>query len=201
MALVEQLGCDSILGFAVNAKLIAMAAPWRDQCAARRSRLRPKVRRFHQLSYRARAWSRSRKVIARVDATDTDVRFIVTNLDGRSRALYEKVYGARGSAENLIKDLKRATRSDKTACSRWPANQFRLFLPMGASWLLQTLRQAAPERSMWRGATFETIRRCYVKIAVRVEEMKTRIRLAFPASYPHRAMLIALTGTITARGP
>jgi hypothetical protein len=43
----------------------------------------------------------------------------------------------------------------------------------------------APKRSLWRGATFETIRRCYVKIAVRVEEMKTHIRLAFSASYPH----------------
>jgi hypothetical protein len=38
------------------------------------------------------------------------------------------VFCARGAAENLIKDMKRWTRSDKTACSRWQANQFRLFL-------------------------------------------------------------------------
>jgi hypothetical protein len=54
--------------------------------------------------------------------------------------LYEKVFCARGSAENLIKDMKRFTRSDKTACSRWQANQFRLFLHMGAYWLLHSLR-------------------------------------------------------------
>jgi hypothetical protein len=86
----------------------------------RRSKMKPTVRRFHQLSYRAREWSRSRKVIARVGATHmgTDVRFIVTNLEGRSKTFYEKVFCARGAAENLIKDMKRWTRSDKTACSR-----------------------------------------------------------------------------------
>ena len=161
------------------------------------------LRRFHQLLYRAREWSRSRKLVARVEATalGTDVRFIVTSLEGRGKTLYEKVFCARGQAENLIKDMKRFTRSDKTACSRWQANQFRLFLHVGAYWLLHALRQAAPKRSRWRGATFETIRRTFVKIAVRVEELKGRIKLAFPASYPQAAMLAAMTGAITTRGP
>ena len=203
MALLERTRCDYILGFAINAKLAEMAAPWRTQCDLRRSRWKPKVRRFHQFPYRAREWSQSRLCVARVEATDMgqDARFIVTNLEGRGKVLYEKVYCARGAAENLIKDMKLYTRSDKTACSRWQANQFRLFLHMGAYWLLHTLRRAAAKRSMWRGATFDTIRRAFVKIAVRVEEMKSRIKIAFPASYPHRAMLIALMGSITAQGP
>jgi hypothetical protein len=127
----------------------------------------------------------------------------VTNPEGRGKTLYEKVFCARGAAENLIKDMKRFTRSDKTACSRWQANQFRLFLHMGAYWLLHSLRRAAPKRSRWRGATFETIRRTFVKVAVRVEEMKGRIELAFPANYPQAAMLAAMTGAITnaARAP
>lgn len=54
------------------------------------------------------------------------MRFIVTSLQGRGKTLYENVFYARGNAENLIKDLKRFTRSDKTACSRWQANNFRL---------------------------------------------------------------------------
>ena len=169
----------------------------------RRSKVKPTVRRFHQLPYRAREWSRSRKLVARVAATDmgTDARFIVTNLEGRGKTLYEKVFCARGAAENLIKDMKRWTRSDKTACSRWEANQFRLFLHMGAYWLLHALRRAAPRRARWRGATFETIRRTFVKVAVRVEELKGKIKLAFPASYPHAAMLVAMTGAITTHGP
>jgi hypothetical protein len=36
---------------------------------------------------------------------------------------------------------------------------------------------------------------------VRIEEMKSRVKLAFPSSYPHAAMLIALTGSITTQGP
>jgi len=203
LALLEALDCDYIVGFAINAKLAEIATPWREQCATRRCWSRPAVRRFHQLPYRAQAWTRSRKVIARVEATSlgTDARFVVTNLEGRGKTLYQKVFCARGSAENLIKDMKRFTRSDKTACSRWQANQFRLFLHMGAYWLLHSLRAAAPKRSRWRGATFETIRRTFVKVAVRVEEMKGKIRLAFPASYPQAAMLATVTGAITTRGP
>ena len=203
LALLEAMRCDYIIGFAINSKLLEIAAPWREQCDMRRSRMKPTVRRFHQLPYRAREWSRSRKLVARVEATElgTDVRFIVTSLEGRGKTLYEKVFCARGNAENLIKDMKRFTRSDKTACSRWQANQFRLFLHVGAYWLLHALRQAAPKRSRWRGATFETIRRTFVKVAVRVEELKGRIKLAFPASYPQAAMLVAMTGTITTRGP
>jgi hypothetical protein len=203
LALLERLGCDYIIGFAVNSKLLGVAAPWREQCDLRRTQMKPTVRRFHQLPYRAREWSRPRKLVARVEATSigTDVRFIVTSLEGRAKTLYEKVFCARGNAENLIKDMKRFTRSDKTACSRWQANQFRLFLHVGAYWLLHQLRGAAPKRSRWRGATFETIRRTFVKIAVRVEELKGKIKLAFPASYPQASMLVAMTGAITTRGP
>jgi Transposase DDE domain group 1 len=61
---------------------------------------------------------------------------------------------------------------------------------MGAYWLLHALRRAAPKRSRWRGATLETIRRTFVKIAARVEELKSKIKLAFPAAYPHQVMLL-----------
>ena len=203
LALLEAMRCDYIIGFAINAKLLEIAAPWREQCDWRRSKFKPTVRRFHQLAYRAREWSRSRKLVARVEATafGTDVRFIVTSLEGRGKTLYEKVFCARGNAENLIKDMKRFTRSDKTACSRWQANQFRLFLHMGAYWLLHSLRRSAPPRSVWRGATFETIRRAFVKIAVRIEELKTRIRLSFPARHPYVRDLAAITGCLTIEVP
>jgi len=142
-------------------------------------------------------------VIARVEATGlgTDARFIVTNLDGRAKHLYEKVYCQRGTAENLIKDMKLATRSDKTASSRWQANQFRLFLHMGAYWLLHSVRMAAPKKSRWRGATFETIRNVFVKIAVRVEDLKRSIKLAFPCHLPHADVLALITRRLTAQGP
>jgi hypothetical protein len=201
--LLDNMGCDYILGLAVNARLAAIAAPWKAQCEARRRASLPKLRRFRRLAYAAGSWSRKRVVIARIEATamGTDARFVVTSLAGRGKWLYERVYCARGRMENLIKDLKLSTRSDKTACHRWQANQFRLFLHLGAYWLLHSLRRAAPQRSIWHGATFETIRRTFIKIAVRVEEMKSRIKIALPANYPQRAMLIALTGAITQQAP
>jgi hypothetical protein len=120
--LLHHLRCDYILGLPINAKLDAIAEPWREQCEQRREAHRSKkVRRMHQLTYQAGSWSRAEKVIARVEATEmgSDARFVVTNLTGRAKVLYEKVYCARGRMENMIKDLKLYTRSDKTACSRW----------------------------------------------------------------------------------
>ena len=104
--------------------------------------------------------------------------------------------------ENLIKDMKLYTRSDKTACHRWEANQFRLFLHMGAYWLLHSVRLAAPKKSRWRGATFATIRCVFVKIAVRVEELKTRIKLSFPTQpAARRRDLAQITARLCAQGP
>ncbi len=129
--LLRRLRCDYILGLPINVKLDAIAAPWREQCERRREAGRSKkVRRMHQLTCKSRTWSREEKVIARVEATEmgSDARFVVTSLTGRAKVLYEKVYCARGCMENMIKDMKLYTRSDKTACSRWQANQLRLFL-------------------------------------------------------------------------
>jgi hypothetical protein len=158
---------------------------------------------MHQLTYQARRWTREEKVIARVEATEmgSDARFIVTNLTGRAKVLYEKVYCARGRMENMIKDLKLYTRSDKTACSRWQANQFRLFLHMGAYWLLHSLRLAAPKRSRWRGATFATIRSTFVKLGCRVEELKSRIRLSFSAHLAHARDITLVVARLCAQAP
>jgi hypothetical protein len=201
--LLRRLRCDYILGVAINSRLSAVAEPWQERCENKLKPSRPKVRRFHQLTYAADSWSRPEKVIARVEATrlGKDTRFIVTNLPGRGKILYEKVCCARGTMENLIKDMKLYTRSDKTACTRWQANQLRLFLHMGAYWLLHSVRLAAPRKSRWRGATFETIRCAFVKIAVRVEELKRTVKLSFPTHLPFADDLTAITARLTAQGP
>jgi len=204
MGLLEHLDCCYILGLPGNARLKDIAHPWCEDAATRRALAgKPKVRRFFQTSYAARSWSRERRVIARVEATalGADARFVVTNLTGRSKHLYEKCYCARGRMENLIKEHKLYTKSDRTSCHRWEANQFRLFLHTAAYWLLHTLRGAAPKRSRWRTATFETIRRAFLKIAVRVEQLKTRIRLSLPSACPHAPMIALMLGRIHAQSP
>ena len=201
--LLRRLQCDYILGLSINPKLAALARPWQERCENKLKPSRPKVRRFHQFTYAAGTWTRPEKVIARVEATKLgkDTRFVVTNLPGRAKVLYEKVYCARGRMENLIKDMKLYTRSDKTACTRWEANQLRLFLHMGAYWLLHSVRLAAPKKSQWRGATFETIRCVFVKIGLRVEELKRSIKLSFPTHLPYADDLSRITARLTAQAP
>jgi len=202
--LLDEKRCTYILGLATNSRLAKIAHPWSEDAAMRRVLSKEeKARRFQQTTYQARSWSRPRKIIARAEATSmgADVRFVVTNLPGTAKVLYEKVYCARGRMENMIKDMKLYTRSDRTSCHRWEANQFRLFLHMAAYWLLLSLRKAAPRRSLWRTATFETLRRAFLKIAVRIEELKSRIKVAFPSAYPHAPVFALLAGVIATRGP
>ncbi len=49
--------------------------------------------------------------------------------------------------------------------------------------------------------TFETLRRTFLKIAVRIEELKSRVRVALPSAYPYRKALISMAGCIGAQGP
>jgi len=132
----------------------------------------------------------------------TDALFIVTNLEGRAKTLYEKVFVcARGSAENLIKDMKRWTRSDKTACSRGrqtssgsSCNGCLLAAACAATCGTEAIALA-------RKATFETIRRHLREGRCRCRGVEGQDQAAFPASYPHASMLGAMTGAITTRGP
>src|SRR6476659_8985770 len=82
--------------------------------------------------------------------------------------------------------------SDRTSCSKATANQFRLVLHTAAYWLLHTLRDLAPKRSFWRAAQFDTLRLMLIKVAARVTELATRIKLALPSSYPYRHSFILL---------
>ena len=137
------MGCCYVFGLAGNKRLKALAAPWCEDAALRRlSGAKDKIRRFHQSAYQAGSWDKERRTVARVEATPkgADVRCGVTNLAGRAKWVYEKAYCARGQAENLIKDMKAYTKSDRTSCHRWQANQFRLFLHTAAYWLLHRLR-------------------------------------------------------------
>src|SRR6476469_6459716 len=153
-----------------------------------------KVRRFGEFAYAAETWGAERRVIARVEASDkgADSRFIVTNLAGTPRWLYEVLYCARGRAENLVKAHKRHLASDRTSCTKATANQFRLVLHTAAYWLLHTLRGLAPRQSFWRDAQLDTIRLMLIKVAARVTELATRIKLALPSGYPERDSLVLL---------
>ena len=158
-----------------------------------------KIRRYKEFYDGAKSWSRVERIIARVEAgaEGPDTRFIVTNLDKRKpRALYEDVYCRRGQAENHIKSWKAHLAADRTSCTRASANQLRLFLHAGAYWLLWGLREAMPKRTIWRRAQFDTLRLRLIKIAARVVEMKTMIRIHLPNACPAQEILRFALGRI-----
>lgn len=158
-----------------------------------------KVRRFKEFLDGAASWSRVERIIARVEVgpQGADTRFIVTNLaGGKAKALYEGIYCRRGTAENHIKSWKTHLAADRTSCTRAAANQFRLFLHAGAYWLMWGLRASMPKRSRFAVAQFDTLRLRLIKIAARVVEMKTQIRLHLPTSCPDQAILRIVLGRI-----
>ena len=158
-----------------------------------------KIRRFKEFYDGAASWSCVERVIARVEAgaEGSDTRFVVTNLKTRNaRVLYEDVYCRRGHAENHIKSWKTHLAADRTSCTKATANQLRLFLHAGAYWLMWGLRTSMPKRSMWRVAQFDTLRLRLIKIAARVVEMKTMIRVHLPTSCPGQDILRFALGRI-----
>jgi hypothetical protein len=203
MAWCERNRVGYIFGLAGNKVLLRRVADLAEETALRRIEGEAdKVRRFGEFRYAAKTWPVERRVIARVEASDrgTDSRFVVTNLAGTPRWLYEAVYCARGQAENLVKAHKVHLASDRTSCTKATANQFRLMLHTAAYWLLHTLRGLAPRRSFWREAQFDMLRLMLIKVAARVTELATRIKLALPSSYPYRNSLTLLAARI-ARPP
>jgi hypothetical protein len=180
---------DWVLGLAPNAVLRRHVEAL-EKTTAERFRAMPahgKRRRFKEFHDAAQSWSRVERIIARVEAGSegTDTRFIVTNLQGgRPKKLYQRLYCARGQAENHIKAWKNHLAADRTSCHEAEANQFRLFLHAGAYWLLWSLRRVMPKRSSWSVMQFDTLRLRLIKIAARVVELKTQIKIHLPSSAP-----------------
>jgi hypothetical protein len=189
------LGPNKILAKKVFAKL-------HDVCVRRAVGQRDKVRGFAATRYGAKSWSRPRRVLARLEATKkgADVRYIVTNLTkGTAQRLYEDIYCARGQAENLIKRHKSQLASDRTSCRSPLANQTRLILHTAAYWLMRTIRDAIPKTAPLASGEFSTIRLRLLKIAVRVRETGTRIKLAFAANCPNADLFRDLIGLLIPR--
>jgi hypothetical protein len=193
---------DWVLGLAPNAALKRHVEALEKTTAERftTAPARGKVRRFAQFHDAARSWSRVERIIARVEAgaEGTDTRFIVTNLEGgRAKQLYQRLYCARGQAENHIKAWKNHLAADRTSCHEATANQFRLFLHAGAYWLLWSMRRLMPKASAWRVMQFDTLRLRLIKIAARVVELKKQIKIHLPSSTPDQAIF----GIILSRLP
>jgi hypothetical protein len=110
-----------------------------------------------------------------------NARFVVTNLRHSPANVYE-IYRERGDCENRIKELKHDLAMDRTSCTRFLANQFRVLLTAAAFVLFQQLRLRFARTAHDRPTT-GTMRLRLLKIAVRVERSARRVVMHFAASH------------------
>jgi hypothetical protein len=199
----EQNDVSYIFGLAPNKILADQVFPKVDECCVRRVQAKlATVRDYTETIYGAKSWSQPRRVVARIEVTHkgADVRYIVTNLTkGTPEWLYNTLYCARGQAENLIKRHKRQLASDRTSCRSPLANQMRLVLHTAAYWLMRTVREAIPRPQPLASGEFSTIRLRLLKVAVRIRETASRVRLAFAANCPDAELFRDLMRSLTLR--
>ena len=162
------------------------------------------VRGYAETRHEAGSWDRKRRAVARIEATrlGLDIRFVVTSLDiGSAEWIYDSLYCARGQAENLIKLHKTQLASDRTSCRSALANQVRLVMHTAAYWLMLTVRDAIPKARELASAEFATLRIRLLKIAARVIETASRVRLAFAGACPEADLFRGLSGALIPLGP
>ena len=184
-----QPNVDFITGLAGNAILHELARVTIESAQREFNKYQNPVKRYHSFMYKAGSWENYQRVIVKVEVNSmgTNIRYIVTSLnDFRARDLYEKGYCARGSMELRIKDHKLYLKSDRSSCTKFTANQFRLFLHSMAYILIHTLQKQVLKGSEYANATMKTIQLKIIKTAAWVKEMKTRIKIELPQFCPTR---------------
>jgi Transposase DDE domain group 1 len=190
----ERHGVHYLVGLAKNSRLNTLAQPCMDQARQlfeQQAALEPR-RVFADLRYGAHTWDQERRVIAKAEYLGSDgtndpkenFRFVVTNLEGDSRSLYEKVYCQRGDAENRIKEQQLGLFADRTSCHEFVPNQLRVLLSAAAYVLLQHLRQEALVGTELAQAQVSTIRIKLLKMGGLIRRSARRIVLYLASGCP-----------------
>jgi hypothetical protein len=196
---------DYVVGFA-NTAGRARLAPRLLPRARRLSRQSGRTERVYgERRYAARKWSRRRRIILKAEVVrhpgrgpKDNPRFLITNLRQTPRWIYERIYCERGNVENRIKELKDGLQIDRTSCSRFLANQFRVFLTAAAYILMQELRSHAAPTCRAR-LQVTTLRERLLKLAVQVSASVRRIVLRLSEWSPFADVWIRIACSLGAR--
>ena len=144
---------------------------------------------FGETDYAARSWHCQRRVVFKAEVVHAEgktvrrnTRFLVTNLRHKPQRAWE-LYCKRGDSENRIKELKGDLEIDRTSCTSYIANQFRVLLAATAYVLFQDMRAVLGNHEFSR-STVGTLRARLLKIGATVTETARRIVISMPSSYP-----------------
>lgn len=195
LGLCESHNMKFVLGLKANNILLEKAASLMNRAQELHELKKQPVKIYGEFRYRAASWSKAYRVIVKAEYNDKgpNTRFIVTNLWGAYRKfVYEDVYCGRGSMELMIKELKNHLHSDRTSCSTFAANQFRLFLHSMAYVLMHALREKHLAGTELAKAEFDTIRLRLLKTGAIVVEKITKIKIHLSGGCPSKELFYRL---------
>ena len=184
----ERKGLGYIIGLAKNARLNKDAAISMARAEAAYHQSGQTQRLFAELSYGAKTWTKRRRVIARLEhgSKGANPRYLVTNLEGGGKELYEQLYCQRGEMENRIKEQQLDLFADRTSCHDWWPNQFRLILSSLAYCLIEAIRRLALTGTDRARAQAGTIRLKLLRIGAVVMRNTRRVSLHLSSACPDK---------------
>jgi hypothetical protein len=148
---------------------------------------------YGEARYAADTWSKKRRIIFKAEVVrqpgkepKDNPRFLITNLKQKPQWIYEQVYCERGDVENRIKELHHGLEIDRTSCSKFWANQFRVLMTAAAYVLMQELRLRAARTDCAR-AQVGILRERLLKLGARVVVSVRRVVIHLPVSFPFRS--------------
>src|SRR5262249_12994022 len=158
---------------------------WLHQAAACWGLTGQPQRLFGSFAYGAAAWDRRRRVIVKAEhgPKGDNPRFVVTNLPGNPRGLYEVLYCQRGEMENRIKEQQLMLFAGRTSCHRFLANQLRLLLSAAAYVLVEAVRRLGLAGTQLERAQVSTIRLRLFKLAALVTVSVRRVYLRLASGF------------------
>ncbi|WP_066343615.1 IS1380 family transposase [Azohydromonas lata] len=182
----ERWGVDYVIGLQKNSALLQRVALAELYLADAYKDSATKQRLIGEFSYGAKTWGRERRVVARLehDARGANPRFIVTSLTGHAEVLYERLYCARGEAENRIKEAQLDLFGRRASCHKYHANQLRLLLAALAYTLMIKLRCLGLQGTELAQACSATIRIRLLKIGAAIVRNTRRVRLFLASHHP-----------------
>lgn len=159
-----------------------------------------KQRLFAEFYYGAKSWRKERRIIVKAEHTSKgeNPRFIVTNLSGTPTYLYDDKYCPRGDMENRIKEQQLDLFADRTSCTNWWANNFRLMLSGFAYTLLVAIRNFALKNTKLAQAQCGTIRLKLFKIGAVIIRNSRKVKFLLSSSYPYQDLFINIANRLFA---
>jgi hypothetical protein len=195
----ERHAVGYIVGIAKNNRLNALTAQLQRDALDCYTALGIKVRWFSEIQYAAGSWDHKRRIIAKIEHTDkgSNPRYVVTNLEGKPQALYDKLYCARGDMENRIKESQLDMFAGRTSCHRWWPNQFRLLLSSLAYVLVESLRRLALQKTELARAYVGTVRLKLLKIGAVIMRNTRRVRFLLASGHPYQRLFFTVAARLT----